>query len=224
MNSIKKLIYSIFFISSIVFGQVEKNVGDFNKVSSFDKIDVLLIKSNENKVILNGKEAETVEIINKNGELKIRMPLTKMFSGEDISVTVYFKKIVAVQANEGSRIASEDKIISSEFEIIAKEGSEIKLKLEADILKARVANGSKINLEGKANKQDVLVNSGGIYEAEKFKTNDTNITGNAGGEANIFATNLVDAKIRAGGTIFIYGKPKQIIKKIIAGGTIEEAK
>jgi len=158
MNSIKKLIYSIFFISSIVFGQVEKNVGDFNKVSSFDKIDVLLIKSNENKVILNGKEAETVEIINKNGELKIRMPLTKMFSGEDISVTVYFKKIVAVQANEGSRIASEDKIISSEFEIIAKEGSEIKLKLEADILKARVANGSKINLEGKANKQDVLVN------------------------------------------------------------------
>ncbi len=220
----KKFVYSIVFISSIVFGQIEKNVGDFTKVSSFDKIDVLLIESNENKVILNGKEAEDIELINKNGELKIRMPLTKMFSGEDISVTVYFKNIVAVQANEGSRIASEDRIISSEFEIITKEGSEVKLNLETEILTARVANGSKINLVGKAKKQDVLVNSGGIYEAEKFKTSDTNITGNAGGEANIFATNIVNAKIRAGGTILIYGKPKQINKKIIAGGTIEEAK
>jgi hypothetical protein len=46
----------------------------------------------------------------------------------------------------------------------------------------------------------------------------------AGGEAAIFATNSVDAKVRAGGDITIFGKPKQINKKIIAGGTIEQAK
>jgi hypothetical protein len=34
----------------------------------------------------------------------------------------------------------------------------------------------------------------------------------------------VEAKVRAGGSITIYGKPKQINKNILAGGTIQEAK
>ena len=40
----------------------------------------------------------------------------------------------------------------------------------------------------------------------------------------MYATDLVDAKTRAGGEIIIYGKPKQINEKKIAGGTIEQAK
>ena len=41
----KKLVYSLLFISSLAFAQKEKEVGDFNKVTSFDKIDVILIAS-----------------------------------------------------------------------------------------------------------------------------------------------------------------------------------
>jgi hypothetical protein len=208
----------------MAFGQNEKNVGDFSKVTSFDQIDVFLIKSNENKVIIDGKEANEVELVNKNGELKIRMPLTKLMSGDNISVTVYFKNIDAVEANEGSRIACGDTIEATIFDIIAKEGSEIKLLLDVEKLKSKVSDGSTVSLEGKASTQDVLVNSGGIYEADKLLTSQTTITANAGGQADVFATNLVDAKVRAGGEITIYGKPKQINQKVIAGGTIEQAK
>jgi len=115
------------FIACSIFSfgvaQTEKNVGDFTKVSSFDKIDVQLIASNENKVVLHGKEANQVELVNKNGELKIRMPLTKMLSGDNISATIYYKKLDAVEANEGSRIASKDEISAINFNIMCKEGS-----------------------------------------------------------------------------------------------------
>lgn len=220
----KNIVASILLIGAAAFGQVEKKVGDFNKVTSFDRIDVLLIASNENKVVLEGKEANEVELVNKNGELKIRMPLTKLLDGDNISVTVYFKSIEAVEANEGSRISCSDVIKATAFNIIAKEGSEVKLTLDVSKLNARVANGSKIILGGKAQNQEVLVNSGGIYQAEKLKTLQTTITGNAGGEAEVFATDLVEAKVRAGGDILIYGKPKQINQKVIAGGSISEAK
>ena len=208
----------------MAFGQNEKNVGDFNKVTSFDRIDVFLVASDENKVQLDGKGADEVELVNKNGELKIRMPLTKLLDGDNISVTVYYKKITAVEANEGSRIASGDKISSVVFDVIAKEGSEIKLIFNVEKLNVRTANGSKVLLEGTADIQDVLVNSGGIYEAEKLESQITTVSCNAGGEAAVFATNSVDAKVRAGGEITIFGKPKQINKKIIAGGSIEQAK
>jgi hypothetical protein len=68
----------------------------------------------------------------------------------------------------------------------------------------------------------VIINSGAILEAKKLNTEQTIITANAGGEADIFAKEFVDAKVRAGGIIQIFGKPKQINQKIIAGGTITE--
>jgi hypothetical protein len=220
----KKLVFSLILISTVAFGQVEKNVGDFTKVTAFDRMDVLLISSNENKVVINGKEANEVELVNKNGELKVRMPLFKMLDGDDISITVYYKNITAVEANEGSRVVCADKLKAIAFDIIAKEGAEVKLNLEVSKLNARVANGSKITLQGNAQNQEVLVNSGGIYEAATFKTIQTTITGNAGGEADVYATDLVEAKLRAGGDIVIYGKPKVINQKVIAGGSIREAK
>jgi hypothetical protein len=220
----KKIVFSLLVFSSVAFGQVVKNLGDFDKVTSFDKIDVLLVPSSENKITIDGKDANQVELVNKNGELKIRMPFSKILSGDNISVTLYFKKINAVEANEGSRIACGDILKSTSFEINAKEGSEIKLQIETQKLSGRIANGSVVKLSGTATNQDILVNSGGIYEAEDLKSEQTTITCNAGGSANIFATVFVDAKVRAGGEITIYGKPKEINQKVVAGGSIEEAK
>lgn len=220
----KKIIFTLLLISSVTYAQVERTLGDFTKVTSFDKIDVLLIKSNENKITINGDEAESVETVNKNGELKIRMPFSKTLKGEDISVTLYYKNIVAVEANEGSRIASNDIFKAILFDIIAKEGAEIKAILDVDKLNVKGTSGATISVSGTAKTQDLLINSGAIFNAKSLDTEQTTITVNAGGEADIKATDLVDAKVRAGGNITIYGKPKQINQKVVAGGNIHEAK
>ena len=221
----KNIIFSLLFISSITFAQTERFIGDFTKVTAFDKIDVTLIPSTENKVKLIGKNYNEVELVNKNGELKIRMPLTKMLSGETISATVYYIKLEAVEANEGSRISAKDAITAVNFDIICKEGSEIKLiNLQADRLQVRVSQGSIVTVLGDVKNQDILSNSGGKYDGQDCKTEQTIVTVNAGGIAHVYATNLVEAKTRAGGEIIIYGKPKQINEKKIAGGTIEQAK
>ena len=91
----KKIVYSLLLISSIAFSQTEKNVGDFNKVTAFDQIDVTLIPGKENKVLLTGSGSEEVDLVNKNGELKIRMPLTRLLDGGNVSATVYYKNIDA---------------------------------------------------------------------------------------------------------------------------------
>ena len=222
----KVVLVVVFFLSQLGFSQnsVTKKLGDFTKVTSFDQIDVLLVPSNENKIILSGEGANEVELVTKNDELKIRMPLTKLLKGESISATVYYKNIDAVEANEGSRIASEATFNAINFDIIAKEGSEIKLKLDVERVSIKASDGSKIDVEGNATNQEVLVNTGGIYDAKQLRSKLISITVNAGGEAAIFATDFVDAKVRAGGNIEIFGKPKQINQKVIAGGTITEGK
>ena len=219
----KKALLILVLITQFSFAQITKSLGDFNKVTAFDQIEVLLIESNENKIILNGNGSEEVELINKNGELRIRMPLTKLLSGDNVSATLYFKRIDAIEGNEGSRISSESTFKAIAFDIIAKEGSQIKLNLDVDKLTVRSSNGSNVNVSGKAKNQDAITNSGGELDAEDLITTQTTITANAGGEANIYATDFVDAKTRAGGNIKIYGKPKQINKKTVLGGTIKES-
>lgn len=220
----QKILVGLLFLSQLAFSQntVTKNPGDFNKITSFDKIDIILIPSNENKVVLNGSGSNDVELVNKNGELKIRMLITKMLKGDNVSATVYYKNIDAVEANEGSRIASEAVFKVINFDIIAKEGSEVKLYFEADRVSLKASSGSNIILSGNASNQDIVLNTGAILDASTLTTKQTIITVNTGGEAAIFATDFVDAKVRAGGNITIFGKPKQINKKTIAGGSIEE--
>jgi hypothetical protein len=220
----KKIIYSLLLISSITFAQTERFVGDFNKVTSFDKIDIVLISGTENKVILRGTNSAEVEIINNNGELKIRMPLTKILSGDDVSATVYYKKLNALEANEGSRISCDTEIKAIGFDMITKEAAEIVLNnIIADKLKVRCGAGSIITVKGKVKNQDILANSGAKYDGQDCITQQTSVTVNAGGIANVNATDIVDAKTRAGGTITIYGNPKQTNQKKVAGGKIIQA-
>lgn len=220
----KKIVYSLLLISSVAFSQIEKTVGEFYKITAFDKIDVYLIQSDVNKVILKGDKSEDVELVNKNGELKIKMNFSNLMKGDNISATVYYKKIEAVEANEGSRVASNEIFKAINFSIIAKESSNIKLRLDVDRLTTKLTQGSILELDGKVEYADILVNSGGKYEAQRLVTKQTVITANTGGKADVNATDFVNAKVRAGGSVLIYGKPKQIDQKIVAGGSIEQAK
>lgn len=217
----KKLLFILLLISSLTYAQTEKKVGDFNKVTAFDQITVELIASEENKVVLSGTNSDVVEVVNKNGELKLRMPLTNLLKGNQVNAKVYYTDLTAIEANEGSQISSDSSIKAIGFDIIAKEGSKIDIYLEVSSLNVKITSGGIVKTAGTAKNQDVVISAGAIYEAKELTTEQTVISINAGGEAAIFATELVDAKARAGGDIMIYGNPSQVNKKTFAGGRIK---
>ena len=220
----KKIVFSLLLISSLTYSQTEKKIGDFHKVTAFDQIEVQLIPSEENKVILSGTNADQAEVVNRNGELKLRMPLTKLLKGNTIHAKVYYTDLNAVEANEGSQISSEAVFKGTDFNIIAKEGAKIDIHLEVSKLNTKILSGGIVAVEGTAKNQDIIISTGGMYEGKELTTEQTVISINAGGEAIVFATELVDAKVRVGGDILIYGKPKQVNQKTVAGGHIEIVK
>lgn len=216
----KKLIFLFFIFNQMVNAQINKALGDFTKVTSFDQISVFLIASNENKIEISGFNADKVELVYENNELKIRMPLDKLLQGNDILAKVYYTKLEAVEANEGSNIGASGPIVASNFDIIVKEASNIKLNIDTKKITARVTQGGQLEVSGKTNNLDVVVNAAAIFNSQKCETSIANVNVNTGGQANVKASELVDAQVRAGGTINIYGKPKQVNQKTILGGEI----
>lgn len=60
---------------------LERDLGDFHEIKVYDLIEVILIKSSENKVRIKGPHASDIQLINKDGVLKVRMALEKKVSG-----------------------------------------------------------------------------------------------------------------------------------------------
>jgi len=221
----KIVLVFVLVVTQTFFAQtITKNPGDFTSLKVFDQISVQLIPGPESKVEISGSRASEVQVVNKNGELKIKMPLEKLLQGETIEAKVYYQKLETIEASEGSYVIAETPIKTVNFSLNAKEGAEIRIALEVQKATLKINSGGKIKVTGTTDNLEAVLTSGAELDAEKFISKQTTINLKAGGNATIFATDFVDAKVSAGGDIFIHGSPKQINQKVLIGGTITEVK
>jgi len=219
----KKIILIAFvMISQLNYSQTIIKLEDFNELKVFDQLNVTLVPSNENKIVVSGKNESSFEAVNKRGVLKLRMRLTKMLSGRDTKVTLYFKKIKSIDANEGSIVSCKAIFKQTTLGLASQEGAKIDVELDVDNTTIKISSGGIISVSGKALTQKTTINSGGIFFAKDLETSQTFVSLSAGGSAEVNASTLVDAKVKAGGKITIYGKPKEIKQETFAGGTIIE--
>lgn len=215
------LLFSI--LSATAQEEITRQTSDFYEIKVFDEISAELIRSEENKIVISGQNTDEVTVLNKNGKLKIRMNITELFNGHRTFVKIYHTNdIYVIDANENTLITSSDNIKQVDLELRAQEGGEINLNADVQKLKIKAVTGGKIEVTGTAKNQDVHVNTGGQYEADSLTTEQTTVNVNAGGRAYINASEYVEAKVRAGGTIRIYGQPKVIDKQTFLGGRIIE--
>ncbi|RLZ09833.1 head GIN domain-containing protein [Faecalibacter macacae] len=206
--------------AQISFAQIEKNVGDYNSLKVYDRIAVELVSSNTNKVEVSGELENEVEVVNKNGDLKIRMNAVNLLQGSKVKVKVYYKNLYDIQASQGSMIFSDDKFKSSILKLSSNEGSSIKLDVNTKKIDAKINSGAELILNGNADALTVNANSGGKFYGKTLDTENATLTTNAGGIIEAKVSESVDAKTRAGGTIDIYGNPRVKNDKKIAGGSI----
>ena len=218
----KKIILIAFvMISQMHFGQNTINLADFEDIKVFDQLNVTLIPSTENKIVVTGTNQGNVEIVNKNSLLKIRISLTKIVEdNKNIKVKLYFKNLQSIDANEGSIVSSKHTFKQTTMDLSSQEGAMIEVDLDVENTTVKLNSGGIINVSGKAVTQKATITSGGIFNAKNLETSQTTVSVAAGGSADVNAKTLVDAKVKAGGTIAIYGKPKEIKQETFAGGTI----
>ncbi len=211
------------FLINLTFAQNPKtqNVGDFTEVKVFDLIKVNLIKSEENKVVLTGKDIDDIELINKNGTLKVRMNLDKVFDGDQTFVQIYYKDLRIIDGNEGAQIVANELMEQQYLEIRMQEGASIKAGLKLEDVDMRAVTGGILFVSGQVAKQDIELNTGGIFNGKELHSKVTKLRIQAGGEAEVYASDLAEIKVRAGGDVQVYGNPKQVIKDKFIGGTIK---
>lgn len=220
MKTIITFCLALFTFSAFSQREVVKDVGDFHEIKVYDLMEVNLIQSSENKVVIKGEHTSDVDITNKNGILKLRMNVETSFQGEDTFIEVYFKNIATIDANEGAYIVASEMIEQEEIELKSQEGARIKVGLQVDFTRVKAVTGGIVQASGLSQSQEIKLNSGGVFEGRELMTQRTKVGITAAGEADINASDLADIRVTAGGDVYVYGNPKEIRDKKLAGGRI----
>lgn len=212
----------IITFSTIAQKQNTKELDKFTELKVYDRIIVSLVKSTENKIVITGDDKDEVSISNKGGLLKIRMEFDNFLDGKEAKATLYYTEILSlIDVNENAKVVSGEIFKGNYTQIKGQEGGKIDLKINLEKLFVKSVSGSEITLSGATNEQEVTVNTGGKVFNKELQTKNTKVVVMAGGRADVYATNLMDAKVKAGGYIYIYGNPKTIEKDKIFGGKIK---
>ncbi|MGB5315768.1 MAG: DUF2807 domain-containing protein, partial [Robiginitalea sp.] len=110
---------------------VNQTLSAFSEIKVFDGISVNLIPSQKNEAVIRGANVGDVAIAVAEGSLKIRMKVTKIFSGYRTFVDVYYKQpLTVIDVNEDARIIATETIKQEVLEVKAQEGGEIQVKAD----------------------------------------------------------------------------------------------
>ena len=203
-------------------GKIIKELKGFQQLKVFDGISVNLIRSEENKAIITGANTHKVAIVNRDGVLKIRMEVDKIFSGYRTFLDLYHTEpLTIIDVNEDARIYSKEIIIQKVLELKAQEGGELELNCQTEQLLVKAVTGGDVIVKGFTDNQDIIINTGGTYEGSGFKSRFTTVSVNAGGNAEVYATKYVKADVKAGGVVKVYGDPEKMDEKTVFGGRVE---
>ena len=218
-----KHIVIIFLLGTFTFlgqSKIDRDLGDFSKVAVYDGINLELVKSDENKVEITGKNTNFVVVKNKNGDLKIRLNLERRFSGDKTKVSLFYKTLYNIISHEGSNVFSKDTIKQADLSVKANTGSTLNFIVALNTLNPTSATGATVNLSGNAEYHDCSTSTGAEIDAEKLTNSETYATSTTGGLIEVSATKELEANSKLGGIINVYEKTDKIVESISLGGVV----
>lgn len=208
----------------MVFSQepIVKELGEFSELKVFNGLRIKLEKSDEARLVIKGAKKEDVVVKNVNGKLKISMKLKETFSSNDVRLHLYYvDNISVIDANEGARVGFKGVFEQQSVELRVQEGAEIDAPLNVKYVIAKAISGGRITAEGKVTNQDLDLGTGGTYIGFDLETDQTYVSAGSGSVAQVFANEILNAKVSLGGSIYYKGDPTDITTKKIIGGTIK---
>tara|TARA_B100001027_G_scaffold159243_1_gene112364 strand:+ start:378 stop:1055 length:678 start_codon:yes stop_codon:yes gene_type:complete len=211
------LLFTIPTLSQI---KIDRDLGEFSKVAVYDGINLELVKSQENKVEITGKNTSFVVVKNKNGDLKIRLNLERRFSGDRTKVKLFYKTIYNIISHEGSNVFSKDTIKQADLNIKANTGSTQNMLINLNTFNTTAATGANINVSGRAEYHDSSVSTGAEINAEKLITTETYASATTGGVLNVSAIKELEANSKLGGIINVHEQTDKITETISVGGVV----
>lgn len=217
------LFFTMLFCTTLLVAQNNAIIPleNFTELQVYDRISVTLVKGEENKIEIPLEHKKDLSITENDARLRLKMCSGESVLNSTLSLKLYYTEALSViDANKNSRIISTGLVIGTDLAIEAQDASTITLNIAYNNVSAKSTSGSEIKLSGTSTNQEVMINTGGKLFNKGLKTKNSTVIVLSGGSAEVYASEAVIAKVKAGGSITVYGNPKSVDKDDTFGGKI----
>lgn len=222
----KNLLFLLVFFCGLGTVQSQKitmDLQEFSGVMVTNGLRVELIASNENRAEITGQSRDQIELNVSGGVLNIRYTLSNIWKEDNTRINVYFKELGRLEARQKSEVKISSNFKHKDVEFRVQEGAIVKVaSMNVDNMYASIVTGGRLDAYGKAQQQEITVKTAGEFLGENLEGKRISVDVTSTGKANVYASEYVDAKVKAGGQIFIYGNPQTVDQQVKFGGTIQK--
>ncbi len=185
------------------------NVAGFSR-AELQQFNFELIKSNEHKIVATIDEnlGSMLDIEVKDSQLSIKIKNGNYLLQNKVKIQVFYTQLSELHALSGANIVADflEPYLKLDFE----SGSIADFSFDGDVLNLESGSGSNITFKGKAGKVMIIGESGSIIDARELVANDCSIELGSGAQADIFASQNLEATASSGASITYFGNPKNI--------------
>lgn len=243
------LTFTLLFIAVLSYGQMTSNntggtpLDEFDKVKVEDGINLVLEFGNSESVRVEGQGLTDADI--EASVFLDKLTISRVGS-KNVDATVYvtYKNLKKVIAEQGSTVRSNNMIdMDDEFEIEARDASNVNLEIVADEIEVDVEGNSRVELKAEASEVEANVSSsstlmltGSAQELEvdadgsaeflgyDFNSQEAELAANNGANIRVNVTEQMDAEADNGGKITYRGNPTETKSEPKNGGVVEPAR
>lgn len=203
----------------------EIELDKFNTVNIGGNYDVTLIKSNENKVIIETDENLfpyiNTEVFNQSLNIN---SVHQLKSTEGTTIEIYYTQIHHIHSTGASNIEHRGILENENLTIDLSGIGSIELEIKSTTLSTNLTGAGVITLYGNTDLMETHISGAGGLRAFGLKSSECSINLSGLGGAEIMATEKLEATITGVGGIVYAGNPKIIEKQITGFGKIKRAK
>jgi hypothetical protein len=182
----------------------------FNQISLSSDFTVYIVKSDENKIIVEA-ESNLMEYIYtdvRSNDLSLRTPNnTWLDPRRDIIITIYTDNEINDISISGSGYIEADTIDASTLQLSISGSGDMKIPVNVDRLKANISGSGNINVWGYAPNAEYDISGSGDIKAigVETKTCDAHISGS--GDITVYVTDRLNVHISGSGSVYYEGNP-----------------
>ncbi len=122
---------------------------------------------------------------------------------------------------EGSGTVNLDYVITDEMNMKIEGSGSIRGIVDAVYIKADIEGSGDVKIDdGSAHTADFVVNGSGRIKADDMNIDNCYVEINGSGDVYAFVYDLLDVTISGSGTVYYYGNPSEVVKRIYGSGKV----
>jgi len=201
----------------------DRSVSSFDSVSISSGMNLFLKQGNSESLKIEAEDNILPLVITavENGKLEIKyknLLIGGLSLHKPVNVYLTVKDLKEIDVSSGVRIESEE-IKSDSLKIDLSSGADGNMIILSQKLVVGLSSGSRLEISGQTDSQDIDLGSGGEYSARDLVSKTTVINASSGSNAVVNASENLDVEVSSGATVEYAGSPK-VVSDISSGGVL----